>query len=1679
VLDDGGAPLMVTRKPNIILMTDGEPTMVWEDYQFATTTPDETNQTHGDGVNGETGVSLLAILTAAHRKKLVYEHYFSNNTNHTSDTANYGGEVVGFYTISLNDVPPPLLIATAMFPFDPANTSANGYVDSATPVLNQGIPGRPYPPGAPMDSMGSLLRSFAAPNPQPISFYSQYRLSFGNYRWQSIPNIVNTHNLTLDDLAFADHYFPANDLQTLRDAFLSITTDIQRKSYEAVTDTPPGRESFDGYLVFSDVLGEYMEVRGVTGLEFDGANYDRSGFGTALIANTNGARTIYENILYNHMNYGNMPGDPGHDPARYMPEFQISALIQSNIDSGHVLEHNSLKYYARANRDYIGSFYSGGVEAAPPPGAAVAVELFPMRGMLDTPVNNGGETDLTHIVFHVVTALEDNTRLEEIMEFDGAGNPMRRMLNKGDQLIRWYIPASLIPQRKVEPDTGALSGNELPIRVRYVVGLNGARISGGISPEYKAANQVPGTDNDIYFYANHHPNNVAMAFYRAHTANPFYQLGRPGQEERGVVKADNPTDTAPHVSMGRHFADQSGIIDLHWLGNNGRLAITPDVPSEPRGSLTLTKVFEGLPEDINIFDFITPISFRVHGTDANGDVVYRETVEFGVGPFAWNPSQSRYELTLTDLPLAEYRIFERGGQADGYILERPGPPELASITVPGGHDQVDFINTYVPVTPPELPALSVFKTFHGLAEADKPVNLVIHITGPEGFNEMVSLREATPGRTFTNIPLGDYVIDEMDYDVEGFDLTEISINDQPVTLPYTLSITEPSTHINITLDNNYMPTEPPEEPRGSLTITKAFEGLPAEGNIFDFISSMDFTVLVNDEAGNELYRETVSFNPGVFTWNPEQRWYEYTLTDLPLGYYYVYERGGNADGFTVAGPADPLEVAVVTVPGGHGFVHFTNIYTPAPPIMYSLTLKKEFHGLADAEKPLNFYIRVTGPFGFDEVLNLYQAIEGYTFINLTPGEYTIEEYNSDVPGFNLVGTRPLLPYTFMLGDGNAFVELTPLPAPLPTEPELEPELEPEPEPEPEPEIEPDSEPDPDEEDPAEAVTLPESLDLPSPEPPAGGGQSGGLINLNQMAQNVITYYARISSLEGLEQNNGEAAVPAAPLPAPVEAMPPGFAGGTPGANTSVTVIIDNYYTPLVPPTEPKGSLTISKRFEGLPADVNVFDLVLPITFLVVGNDSTGREIYRESVALAVGPFAWNPDRSCYEYTLTDLPLGNYRVYERGGHAHGYILSRPGPPETASVTAPGGHASVSFVNSFIPVTPPDMPAMTVRKVFHGLANAEKPMDFFIHITGPEGFEQRIHLEESVEGRTFSGLALGDYVIEEMDFNVAGFELSEVTINGQTASLPYTVSIADRNSHITITVDNTYEPLPEPKGSLTISKAFEGFPADVNIFNLISPVTFLVIGTDNAGNEIYRETGALSVPPFAWNPEQQRFELTLANLPLGNYRVYERGGEAAGYIFAGPDAPGLASITAPGGHGEVNFTNSYTPGPPTTPPVPPGTPPVWPPGPPAWPPGPPPVWPTEPPTTAWPPDPPTTAWPPDPPTTAWPPEPPTDWPPDTDWPPYEDSPPYTDVWTPDEPPTGWPNWPSIDPPDRTPMGRPPTDPPSEPPPGAQTGDTREMARYIILLVFGVVLMGSAVLYRWMERAMRQSLRHRKRR
>jgi len=586
---DGVTPLKVTRKPNIILMTDGEPTMAWNDYLFSSA-PTNENQAYGDGSFGETGVSLLTILTAAHRKRLVQNHYFRDNPDHAL-AENAANEGVGFYTISLNDVPAPDLIAATMFPFDPGNTDAPGYADAATTDLNPnattaGIIGKPYPSDTPADSIGNLLRAFTDPlDPSPthqISFLSQHRGTLPGWwvglDWEELI-IGNYENLTLAELAFSDRFFPAGDLQTLRDAFLSITTDIQRESFEnIITDAELGNGEFDGYLVFSDVLGEYMEFREITGLYYnnDALNYDRTGFGPAVIADTDGAREDFADILYHHLNYG--------DPDSNVSLLQVRELIQSNIESGQIATNNSIKYYAFEDRDFACSFFdAAGAEVAPPSNAAVVVELFPMWGDIGTPVIAGGQTNLMYVAFHVITVINDNTVLGEIFNTDGSGSPLARAMNSGDQLIRWYIPAILIPQRSIDPDTGVLSGNLLPIRVQYMVGLNEARINAGVSPEYRAANQVPGEGNEnaVYFYTNRHPRNVTLDFYRPHRDNPYYHPGRPGYNDSIVVKTDNPTGTAPHVTLSRHSTSRDGRMDLHWLGNNGRLTVTFDNPPEP------------------------------------------------------------------------------------------------------------------------------------------------------------------------------------------------------------------------------------------------------------------------------------------------------------------------------------------------------------------------------------------------------------------------------------------------------------------------------------------------------------------------------------------------------------------------------------------------------------------------------------------------------------------------------------------------------------------------------------------------------------------------------------------------------------------------------------------------------------------------------------------------------------------------------------------------------------------------------------------------------------------------------------------------------------------------------------------------------------------------------------------
>jgi hypothetical protein len=296
--------------------------------------------------------------------------------------------------------------------------------------------------------------------------------------------------------------------------------------------------------------------------------------------------------------------------------------------------------------------------------------------------------------------------------------------------------------------------------------------------------------------------------------------------------------------------------------------------------------------------------------------------------------------------------------------------------------------------------------------------------------------------------------------------------------------------------------------------------------------------------------------------------------------------------------------------------------------------------------------------------------------------------------------------------------------------------------------------------------------------------------------------------------------------------------------------------PPPPPVVPSGDLSIYKTFSGLTANVDIFNInaVSPITFLVIGTNAANVEIFRQTVEFSSANFSWDASQGRYVFLLTDLPLGDYRVYERGGHVDGYELDIPEDPQLATLATSGTHVSVSHVNSYIysPVLLDDLPALTMRKVFHGLTNSEIPSDFQIRVTGPENLDRLVSVSQAVAGYTLKNLTPGDYTITEVNNDVPKFNMT-VAVNNQSETLPYDFTIADETTHLTLTVDNYYTPIeppqppqpPQPPVEPPIASpqppAEPQFrsPQTSNVRNLAMPIIALVLGALLiCGAEIYR-------------------------------------------------------------------------------------------------------------------------------------------------------------------------------------------------------------------------------------------------
>jgi len=342
-----------------------------------------------------------------------------------------------------------------------------------------------------------------------------------------------------------------------------------------------------------------------------------------------------------------------------------------------------------------------------------------------------------------------------------------------------------------------------------------------------------------------------------------------------------------------------------------------------------------------------------------------------------------------------------------------------------------------------------------------------------------------------------------------------------------------------------------------------------------------------------------------------------------------------------------------------------------------------------------------------------------------------------------------------------------------------------------------------------------------------------------------------------------------------------------------------------------GTLVIEKLFEGLQPGYE--DLVQPITFLVQQVDRvSGTTIVQEI------PYTQFIDGS---FSLTPLREGRYFIQEVGGTVANHNMAVPARLPYVDVRY-GQTATITITNSYT-YDPPIDPTVTIRKVFHGLPTDVMNTyltNFELSATGPAGFTPvTLNLQQALNGISFNltdaGVPLGDYTIYESGHdNVPGFNFIGLEMGGYLVDMPFTFTLSRDESgnffidgipvpsygETLITFNNRYwsQDRPSP-GSLAITKAFEGLPDGAEI----EDISFLILGLDGNGYEIYRQT----VPYSAFT--NGRYETGLF-LPAGQYTVTERGGGAMGQFNF--QVVGSQQVTVvPGQTSVVDFVNSYTP------------------------------------------------------------------------------------------------------------------------------------------------------------------------
>ncbi len=491
-----------SRMPIVVLMTDGDPSRADTDYT------DVGNSNISSTSNRAT---FLTMLTMAYAKNQINAHYGGE-----------GEHSALFYTLGY-DVENSNHAKNIL---DPSNMTSpfNGY---ATAYLNARV-------GSSV-TLGSGGSSFSV-----------------------------TKASGIDSLAYSDKYFSAAQ-GNINSAFEDIVREIiiQSRYYATHFEVNP---DFDGYLVFEDIVGEYMQVKGIKGILYGDVLFTGETLASRINATNLGT-------IQNPTEFGIKFRDSVKTRLGIADNTSAFTLIAEAYNAGQLGVHNGvwnneICWYADADNRYLGH-WNEGVTATP----ANAVYKNESHGYLGTITDGITDSDMMFMSVMIQTNIKT-----------------------GEQKVVWRIPASLLPMitynvtftgTSVEDadDVSLTVERNVPVRLVYEIGLD---------PEVNelSVNEIMAgaTDSAKYkngdgwrFWANYFDKSAAEHDDHVTTIAEF----KPSmQNERFYYIEDTPIflkdgDDYVQLTNRNHVFDTSANEYYHLLYNYSTASSTPIKKYEP------------------------------------------------------------------------------------------------------------------------------------------------------------------------------------------------------------------------------------------------------------------------------------------------------------------------------------------------------------------------------------------------------------------------------------------------------------------------------------------------------------------------------------------------------------------------------------------------------------------------------------------------------------------------------------------------------------------------------------------------------------------------------------------------------------------------------------------------------------------------------------------------------------------------------------------------------------------------------------------------------------------------------------------------------------------------------------------------------------------------------------------